>query len=133
MLEVCEAQIQFGAADDTEIPIFGGTKGPEITKSLLGIRSSFRKHIQDLSNLSYPILDAQSTKWLEDHGKFKNGIKDLELVVVNIMNTAFATVSTIENGVEMLEAFSYLAKRDTIKRNLDAKTSALFAKFLSVR
>jgi dynein heavy chain len=41
MLEVCWAQSQF--APQSDLPVFGGTRGVEITKSLLNIQSSFQK------------------------------------------------------------------------------------------
>jgi dynein heavy chain len=33
----------------------------------------------------------------------------------NIINFAFESVATVQQGVEMLEAFDQLAKRETIK------------------
>lgn len=39
ILDVCDAQLQFAPED--EIPTFGGTNGPEIQKSILGIQQSF--------------------------------------------------------------------------------------------
>jgi len=134
--EVCEAQIQFGAkgADETAngLPAFAGTKGPEITKSLLDIRHQFEKLVQELRNVNYPILDlSKSTRWHDDHGKFKNGIRDLELIMVNVLSSAFGTVRSIEQGVQLLEAFSYLAKRDTIRRTVQVKASQLYEMFMN--
>eukprot|EP00817_Percolomonadidae_sp_ATCC50343_P000402 CAMPEP_0117419050 /NCGR_PEP_ID=MMETSP0758-20121206/707_1 /TAXON_ID=63605 /ORGANISM="Percolomonas cosmopolitus, Strain AE-1 (ATCC 50343)" /LENGTH=554 /DNA_ID=CAMNT_0005199917 /DNA_START=54 /DNA_END=1715 /DNA_ORIENTATION=+ len=88
--EVCEAQIQLGAKGsqcptETGLPAFGGTSGPEITKSLLDIRKQFEQLIYNLRHLDYPILDVKSTKWHDDHGKFKAGIRDLELIMVNVL------------------------------------------------
>lgn len=134
--EVCEAQIQFGAKGASEnesgLPAFSGSKGPEITKSLLDIRQQFEKLVLELKNVNYPILDlSKSTKWHDDHGKFKNGIRDLELIMVNVLSSAFETVRSIEQGVQLLEAFSYLAKRDTIRRTVQVKASQLYEMFLN--
>lgn len=51
MLEVCWAEMQF--APKTELPLFGGTRGPEITKSLLDIQVSFQKLVVGLRGLDY--------------------------------------------------------------------------------
>ncbi|KAG2392323.1 hypothetical protein C9374_012575 [Naegleria lovaniensis] len=136
LLEVCEAQLQFGcfsvSTDNSTngLPNFGGTRGPEITKSLVDIRISFQKLINDLSNLKYPILDVKSTNWHDDYKKFKNGIKDLETMMHTIITNAFETVTDIQNGIELLEAFSYLAKRESIRRSIDSKTQLICLKFI---
>ncbi|KAF0978551.1 hypothetical protein FDP41_002371 [Naegleria fowleri] len=136
LLEVCEAQLQFGcfsvSTDNSTngLPNFGGTRGPEITKSLVDIRISFQKLINDLSNLKYPILDVKSTNWHDDYKKFKNGIKDLETMMNTIISNAFETVTDIQNGIELLEAFSYLAKRESIRRSIDSKTQLICLKFI---
>ena len=36
LLEVCEAQLQFGAK--AELPVFGGSRGPDISKSISDIQ-----------------------------------------------------------------------------------------------
>ncbi|KAL0484096.1 dynein heavy chain, partial [Acrasis kona] len=140
LLEVCEAQTQFGSragSEDSEysnkngLPSFGGTKGPETMKNLLEIRAKFQKLIIDLSNLKYPILDVKSTNWHDDFKKFKNGIRDLESRMQNVISSAFETVTDVENGIELLEAFSTLAKRDNIKRSVEAKTSEVCQMFMA--
>ena len=66
LLEVCEGQIQFARkvkGGKMPLPAFGGTKGPEISKSLLDNEVSFSKHIQRLRDLDYDILDVKATRW----------------------------------------------------------------------
>ena len=52
LLEVCEGQIQFGGkaagdpgSNESTVPCFGGTRGPEIAKSLVDIQKSFEKQV----------------------------------------------------------------------------------------
>lgn len=49
-------------------------------------------------------------------------MKDLEVMMVNVINTAFDTVTTVEQGVELLDVFMHLSSREAIKRTLDKKT-----------
>lgn len=49
-------------------------------------------------------------------------MKDLEVMMVNVINTAFDTVTTVEQGVELLDVFMHLSTREAIKRTLDKKT-----------
>ena len=46
LLEVCQAQRQF--APLTPLPVFGGTRGPEIRKSIVDIQESFQKLVHNL-------------------------------------------------------------------------------------
>ena len=80
-----------------------------------------------LRNLKYNILDVKSgTLWHNDFGNYKNGTKDLEVMMTNVISSAFEVISTIESGVELLEAFSFLAKRENIRRAVHRKTVEVF-------
>ncbi|KAL0040883.1 hypothetical protein WJX79_008591 [Trebouxia sp. C0005] len=96
LLEVCEAQLQFGTK--AELPVFGGSRGPDISKSISDIQASFQKLIKGLQSLDYSILDVNGHRWHDDYNKFKAGIKDLE-------------------------AFQTMAKRESIKRAVERKTA----------
>lgn len=61
------------------------------------------------------ILDVKASRWHEDFNVFKNGVKDLDVMYQNIITFAFESVTTVSSGVEMLEAFDLLAKRETIR------------------
>eukprot|EP00899_Mesostigma_viride_P014884 jgi/Mesvir1/23397/Mv21091-RA.2 len=128
LLEVCEAQTQF--APKTELPAFGGTRGPEITKSLTDIQASFQKLVQHLRGLNYSILDVKSTRWHDDYNTFKNGVKDLEVMMQNVIMLAFDSVSALSQQIELLEAFHSMAQRESIKLCVQKKTADVYAKFL---
>lgn len=61
------------------------------------------------------ILDVRPSSWHECFNAFKIGMKDLDVMYQNIINSAFDSVTTVQQGVELLEAFDYLAKRESIK------------------
>ena len=128
MLEVCEAQLQF--APKSELPTFGGTNGPEITKSLKDIQVSFQKLVRNLKSLDYDILDVKSTSWHDDYNIFKSGVKDLEVMLTNVIVMAFERVSTLVGRIELLLAFKSMAKRESIKRCVEKKTAECFSAFL---
>ena len=60
LLEVCEAQQQF--APTAPLPVFGGTKGPEIEKSIADIQAAFQGLIKGLKALKYNILDVKAIR-----------------------------------------------------------------------
>ena len=44
--------------------------------------------------------------------RFRTGIKDLEVMTQNVINTAFETVTTVEGGIEVLDVMMRLATRE---------------------
>ncbi|KAJ3127608.1 Dynein heavy chain 2, axonemal, partial [Nowakowskiella sp. JEL0407] len=134
LLEVCEGQIQFArklnGGEKAQIPIFGGIRGPEIEKSLEDIEIAFEKHIKVLWNIRMYILDVKATRWHDDYNNFKQGVKDLEVMVQNVIMSAFESATTIESSVELLEIFQHLAKREAIKRTVEKKTADVWMMFL---
>ncbi len=50
--------------------------------------------------------------WHDDYSKYRSGVKDLEVMVQNVINTAFTTVTTVQEGVEFLEVFQHLTTRE---------------------
>ncbi|GBG32973.1 Dynein heavy chain 2, axonemal [Hondaea fermentalgiana] len=136
LLEVCEGQIQFARKSRdlprgvrAPLPVFGGTRGAEIAKQLLEIEDQFAKHIDHLRGLEYDVLDVKATRWHEDYNHLKNGMKDLEVMMQNVINSAFESVTTVAAGVDLLEAFSELAKREAITRCVTKKTAEVFQLF----
>jgi len=49
--------------------------------------------------------------------RFRSGIKDLEVMMQNVITSAFDTVTTVEAGVELLDIFMHLASREVIQPN----------------
>eukprot|EP00756_Hemistasia_phaeocysticola_P025139 Hpha_TRINITY_DN15989_c0_g2::TRINITY_DN15989_c0_g2_i1::g.72379::m.72379/K10408/DNAH; dynein heavy chain, axonemal len=129
LLEVCEGQQQFGMKPAEEMPCFSGVRGPEVLKSLNDIQRAFERNISQLRNLTYPLLDVKQTKWRDDYARFKEGVKNLETQLTNIISGSFDIIPTLESGVEFLEAFAFLAERETVKRAVWKKTDGIFQLF----
>ncbi|KAK7102408.1 hypothetical protein V1264_020630 [Littorina saxatilis] len=132
LLEVCDAQIHFARQEEgfkTEMPHFGGQKGPEITRSLLDIESQLDKHISTLRSIKRTILDVKATSWHDDFNRFRAGIKDMEVMMQNVISAAFDTVTSVEQGVELLDVFMHLNTREAVRRTIDKKTVDMYKLF----
>eukprot|EP00397_Hematodinium_sp_SG-2012_P016516 GEMP01016853.1.p1 GENE.GEMP01016853.1~~GEMP01016853.1.p1 ORF type:complete len:845 (+),score=176.16 GEMP01016853.1:246-2780(+) len=130
LLDICEGQLQFSFQQrGVELPAFGGTNAPEITKSLTEIEENFQKQVGKLRNVGYNILDVKATKWHDDFSVFKNQMKDLEVMYMNVINSAFEVVSTVGSCVEVLDNFHQLAKRERIKSYVEKKSLELYGIF----
>jgi hypothetical protein len=60
LLEVCEAQLQF--VPPCGWPVCGGSRGPELAKSLADITASFQLLLAGLQRVDYNILDPNVTR-----------------------------------------------------------------------
>jgi dynein heavy chain len=49
-------------------------------------------------------------------------MKDLDIMYQKVIQFAFDSVMTVKEGVELLEAFDYLAKRESIKNSVKKKS-----------
>lgn len=58
--EVCEVRLLFSPG--TPLPVFGGSRGPEVEKALLDIQASFAALLGQLRGLSYDVLDIKATQ-----------------------------------------------------------------------
>lgn len=130
LLEVGESQCQFARVVDgghkAQIPFFGGSRGPEVGKSLEDVEKAFEKHIKSLWEIRKYILDVKATRWHDDYNAFKQGIKDLEVMMGNIITSAFESATTVKGSVELLEIFHDLAQREAVKRMVEKKTSDIY-------
>ncbi|XP_062849650.1 dynein axonemal heavy chain 2 [Trichomycterus rosablanca] len=132
LLEVCECQQQFARREECEqlpLPCFAGRQGPELTKSLLEIEATFDKSLQMLGSVHKGILDVKNTSWHDEYSRFRTTVKDLEVVMQNLINTAFETVRTVEEGVQLLDVFHYMSTREAIERILDRKAEQVYRVF----
>ena len=57
-------------------------------------------------------------------------MKDLEVMMQNLITSAFETVKTVEEGVMLLDVFQHLATREAVKRTIDKKTVEVTANLL---
>ncbi|KAM8972622.1 dynein axonemal heavy chain 2 [Pelodytes ibericus] len=132
LLEVCLCQQQFGRWENgtqTPLPCFSGQRGPQITRNLLEIEETFHKNLQILKSVKKSILDVKNTAWHEDYNRFRAGVKDLEVMMQNLITSAFKTVRDVEQGVELLDVFHHLSAREAIKRTFDKQTVQVYDMF----
>ena len=115
LLEVAEGLEHFARYTDgkkRDVPCFGGCRGPETERSLREIEHTFEKHMASLKAVRKTILDVKASNWHDDYNRFRAGVKELEVMVQNVINSAFVTVTTVQEGVELLDVFAHLSSRE---------------------
>jgi dynein heavy chain len=131
LLEVCEGLQQFACFRfGAPMPAFGGTRATEVSKSLMDIETLFLEHLQKLRVVDYDLLDIRPSQWPDDFTTFKNGMRDLEVMYKNVINSTFDGVGTIQQACEVLDNFHQLARRDGIKGYVKNKGEWVYS-FLS--
>ncbi len=73
---------------------------------------SFLRQIQHLRNLKYNVLDVKALGWHDDFNLLKGGVKDLEVMLQNVITTSFESVKCIHAAFELQESFAHIAHRE---------------------
>lgn len=133
LIEICEGQLQFAMkGSNMNMPKFGGSKASQIVNILYEIKSTFGKNIDKFrTSEKEKILDVKASTWHDEYNAFKAGMKELDVMFQNVIDLSFKQVTTVEQGVEMLEAFDYLAKRESIKICVRKKATEVLNLFVS--
>ena len=123
--EVCEAKAQFSTPKEKDLPVFGGVRGPEIKRAILANCRRFEQAMETMRKIPYNVLDVKATKWHADFNAFKQKVKDLEMILSNLMNSAFEQVTTVPAGVKRcFRCSSPSRRRRPSKRSLEKRLSS---------
>ncbi|XP_056602033.1 dynein axonemal heavy chain 2 isoform X3 [Triplophysa dalaica] len=131
LIEVCECQQQFARREEGEqlqLPCFAGRQGLEVTQSLLNIEATFDKNLKALGSVK-DILNVRNTAWHDGYSRFRAEVKDLEMMMQNLIRSAFETVNSVEEGVQLLDVFQHLSAREAIRRTIDRKMIDVYTLF----
>ena len=103
-------------------PAFGGSRAQDVYGRLGQIRSRFAEHMAALERLPYNPLDVKSPGWHQDFSRLKVQVKDLEVVLNNVIMSSFETVGHTGDAFDLQEGFQHLSTRDAVKRVADKKS-----------
>lgn len=101
-----------------------------INFSLEDIEVAFEKRLKSLWSIRDSILDVKATEWHDYYNNFKQAVKDLEVMVQNVILSSFEAATTVESGVELLDIFHHLVKREAIKRTIEKKVGDVYQMLL---
>lgn len=128
--KICEAQVQFSRkGKNSELPCFGGSKGPEIIGVFEEIETEFQKYLDRIRAMnnanSDEILNIKGTRWHDEYSMFSIGIKNLENMFTNLITLSFESATTLEQSVELIEAFDSMAVNERIKTHVEKKVDRI--------
>ena len=104
-------------------PFFRGTKGPEFERICEKVEKQFLDHLSLVKSISCKIFDVKQPTWHDDMFIFRVKMRDLEVLIENLINTVFSDVTTIEAGIYSLYGLYNYINRENLKSIFDAKTT----------
>ncbi|CAK9808028.1 Dynein axonemal heavy chain 2 [Anthophora quadrimaculata] len=132
MIEICQAMMDFARMDETELfskPMFGGTKGEERERVCQKIERLFHEALQKIEQNSLKIFDVHHGTWHDEMFAFRNEMKDLEVIIENLVASVFVNLNNVQEGVEDLQGFYSYMNREKLKALFDAKTAEIWKLF----
>ncbi|XP_068632350.1 dynein axonemal heavy chain 2 [Battus philenor] len=132
MLDVCNCMIIFGRIDEMEQinkPIFAGARGDQFEMKCDNIEKMFNCALGYVRRVSHTILDVQAPSWYDDILQFRTTIKDIEIIIENLVESVFEGVNHVEEAVVALYSLHTYSKRQNLKRIFKRKTAQVWAMF----
>lgn len=127
--EVCTCQRLYARRVEgfqEPLPLYPGLKGPEIFRVMKEIQRIMDRQLRELYGSQGAVFDVKSTVWNDAMNNFKSSIRDIEMMIQNILNAFFDTVTTLDQGIQILETFYVYYQRDIIRRTYDQLIMKLF-------
>jgi len=118
---------QYRLDETTEIlrPKFSGTNGEEHERVCQKIERLFYNALSKIEANSYKIFAVHESTWHDDMIVFRSEIRDLEIMIENLIAIAFINVNNIQEGIEDLRSFYNYLNRKNLKLLFDSKNSSV--------
>ncbi|XP_045494772.1 dynein axonemal heavy chain 2 [Colias croceus] len=132
MLDVCNCMIIFGRIDELEVihkPMFAGARGDQFEAKCDQIEHMFHDALDQVRAVADTILDVQAPSWYDDVLQFRTVIKDIEIIIENLVETVFEGVNHVEEAVVALYSLHNYSKRKSLRRIFKRKTAEVWAMF----
>lgn len=113
--------------ETTEIlsPKFSGTNGEEHERVCQKIERLFYDSLDKIEANSHKILAVHDSTWHDDMIVFRTEIRDLEIMIENLIAIVFMNVNNIQEGIENLRSFYNYLNRKNLKFLFDIKNSSV--------
>lgn len=115
------------ADETTEIlsPKFSGTNGEEYEKVCQNIARLFYEVLNKIEDNSHKIFAVHNSTWHDDMIIFRSEMRDLEIMIENLIATVFMDVNNVQEGIEDLRSFYNYLNRENLKSLFDSKNSSV--------
>lgn len=108
---------------DAVKPMFSGTRGEERERVCQKVERLFREALKKVDENSHNIFDIHHSMWNDDMFLFRNEMKDLEIIIENLVTSIFVKLNNVQEAMEDFQSFHSYMNRDKLKALFDSKTS----------
>ncbi|KAL2735253.1 dynein axonemal heavy chain 2 [Vespula squamosa] len=132
MIVICKAMIDFARMDETNNilrPKFAGTKGEEHSRACKKIERLFLESLQKVEVNSHKIFDVLNISWQNIILTFRNEVKELEIIIKNLIETVFVDMNNVQEGIENLYGFYNYMNREQLQELFNNKTMEVWKMF----
>lgn len=104
-----------------KVGLIGSPRGIEYEAYWREIENLFHTNLNEIIAVRDIIFDITKFKWLKKIKQFRYTVKQLENMVINLINDIFKYVKNIEEGIEAIYALQKLKIRESFKEVLNNK------------
>ena len=129
LLEICVCQRLYARRVEgyqEPLPLYPGTKATDITRVMKEIQRMLDRQLRTLFSVRQLILDVKGTSWHEYMTGFRTAVKDMEMMIENVLFASFESVTNLDQGIQILETFYIYYQRDIITRAFDKLIMKLY-------
>ena len=81
--------------------------------------------------LRVPPSAAVSCSWYDDFNAFKAGVRDLEVMLENVLQLALDNSPSLPYMLELLEGFQAMARRQAVKEAVQRHVAGFYNQFMA--
>lgn len=126
MKDFANTVVQFSLLANIEV---GGTKGKTLTNSVHQIHSDFQTAVARFQSVKYDVMDVDCKGFDDDFYEFRVRVKELERRLASVLTQAFDDMPTIGGRFKLLDSFTGLLHRNSVRDELERKHHALLAAY----
>lgn len=106
-------------------PKFSGTNGEEHERMCQKVERLFHEALNKIEANSHKIFSVHESTWQNDILAFRAEMRDLEIMIENLIATVFRDVNNVQEGIEDLRSFYNYFNRENLKSPFDSKNTSV--------
>nr|XP_033334247.1 dynein-1-beta heavy chain, flagellar inner arm I1 complex [Megalopta genalis] len=119
VIEICDSLAIFGRHN--RIGLLGGPRGIEYEAYWQEIENLFYESLNEIRADCDVIFDSRRSGWLKKIEQFRCVVRQLENMVINLINEIFKNVKNVDEGIEAIYALQKFQERETFRELLQNK------------
>ncbi|KAF6211132.1 hypothetical protein GE061_014246, partial [Apolygus lucorum] len=133
VVNICEAMKTFGRIDEKitiKKPTFGWTRAKEFQKVIDLVEDKFNEHFMDVTKSQDSLIELHSNTWPGAMFSFREGLREIEVIVENLIDSIFTTVTNVEEGTEFLTILHHYSNSEQLRLTFEKRTTEVHRMFL---